>query len=272
MIFLKSHNLVFLKTKKTAGTSIEIALSAYASPQDIVTPFGHKGMMDECMRRDRQFQPPVNWAVNKQIEENYRRRIEFYYGLYKRGLLEHMGPVWSILTVLGMPVTGKSSNALIRNHANPEAVAKYIGPDVFSNAHKVTAVRHPYEQLVSNAYFRLNIELFPRRYLDIKRLGMSALHQKVEVLLAEERPNSVYYFYDGKYAIDTVIRHEHIKEDLQALEKKFNMTLTDKLPFAKGGMRKDRRPAHEVLTKDQMRRCYEQNRPDFEIFGYESYL
>lgn len=38
MIVLHEQRVIFLKTRKTAGTSIEIALSSLASPGDIVTP------------------------------------------------------------------------------------------------------------------------------------------------------------------------------------------------------------------------------------------
>lgn len=38
MILLKNHKVLFVKTTKTAGTSIELALSQFATAQDIVTP------------------------------------------------------------------------------------------------------------------------------------------------------------------------------------------------------------------------------------------
>ena len=38
MIYLRDHNLLFLKPRKVGGTSFEIALSTFAGPRDIVTP------------------------------------------------------------------------------------------------------------------------------------------------------------------------------------------------------------------------------------------
>jgi hypothetical protein len=54
MIISHKHRFIFIKTKKTAGTSIEIALSKYCGEDDVITPltpeddrkrreFGHKG-------------------------------------------------------------------------------------------------------------------------------------------------------------------------------------------------------------------------------------
>ena len=38
MILSRKHRFIFLKTNKTAGTSIEIALSNFCGPDDIITP------------------------------------------------------------------------------------------------------------------------------------------------------------------------------------------------------------------------------------------
>src|SRR5947208_16791547 len=38
MILSHKHKLIFIKTAKTAGTSIEVFLSNHCGPQDIVTP------------------------------------------------------------------------------------------------------------------------------------------------------------------------------------------------------------------------------------------
>lgn len=40
MIVSDRYGFVFLKTRKTAGTSIEIALRQFAGPDDVFTPLG----------------------------------------------------------------------------------------------------------------------------------------------------------------------------------------------------------------------------------------
>ncbi len=49
MIVSHKHQFVFLKTRKSAGTSAEIALSKHCGPDDIITPLSPE---DEAMRRD----------------------------------------------------------------------------------------------------------------------------------------------------------------------------------------------------------------------------
>lgn len=55
MIVSHEHRFVFLKTRKTAGTSIEIALSRVCGPDDIITPISEP---DEVKRRELGGRPP----------------------------------------------------------------------------------------------------------------------------------------------------------------------------------------------------------------------
>jgi len=51
MIISHSHKFIFIKSRKTAGTSLEAALSAYCAGDDIVTPLGdYKHNRDEAGR------------------------------------------------------------------------------------------------------------------------------------------------------------------------------------------------------------------------------
>lgn len=47
MILSHAHKFIFLKTKKTGGTSVEIALSAVCGPRDVITPVSAD---DEALR------------------------------------------------------------------------------------------------------------------------------------------------------------------------------------------------------------------------------
>ena len=48
MIASHRHRFIFLKTRKTAGTSVEIALSKVCGPDDIITEISPE---DEALRR-----------------------------------------------------------------------------------------------------------------------------------------------------------------------------------------------------------------------------
>ncbi len=57
MIISHKHKFIFLKTRKTAGTSIEIALSQFCGPDDIITAIEPK---DEALRQELGFPGPQN--------------------------------------------------------------------------------------------------------------------------------------------------------------------------------------------------------------------
>jgi hypothetical protein len=63
MIFSHEHKFIFLKTRKTAGTSVELALRQLCGPDDIIVAIG-----DAEERRQQvlhyQGRPPQNWRVH----------------------------------------------------------------------------------------------------------------------------------------------------------------------------------------------------------------
>ena len=58
MIVSHAHRFVFLKTRKTAGTSVEIALSTVCGPDDVITPVTEA---DERLRAEAGGRPPQNY-------------------------------------------------------------------------------------------------------------------------------------------------------------------------------------------------------------------
>ena len=58
MILSHQYKFIFLKTSKTAGTSVEIALSKFLGPKDVITPISPE---DEVTRRDLGYRGPQNY-------------------------------------------------------------------------------------------------------------------------------------------------------------------------------------------------------------------
>ncbi|MFC2052881.1 sulfotransferase family 2 domain-containing protein [Chloroflexota bacterium] len=61
MIISHKHKFIFLKTRKTAGTSIEIALSKYCGENDIITKVTRK---DEKIREELGYRGPQNFHLH----------------------------------------------------------------------------------------------------------------------------------------------------------------------------------------------------------------
>jgi len=59
VIVSHEHRFIFLKTRKTAGTSVEIALSRICGPEDIITPITET---DEHLRKTLGGRPPQHYT------------------------------------------------------------------------------------------------------------------------------------------------------------------------------------------------------------------
>lgn len=119
MIYLKDANIIFLKARKVAGTSFEIALSKFAKGGDIVTPITKE---DEDIRSGLGFQGP----------QNYKKSL---YELTAKDIYQ-----WVRLGVYP---------SKFFNHISAQQVRTLLGADVFDAAQKIAIIRNPYDALVS---------------------------------------------------------------------------------------------------------------------------
>src|SRR5258706_13533067 len=60
MIISHVYKFIFIKTNKTAGTSIEIALSRFCGDDDVITPISQE---DEAIRRSLGYRGPQNYMA-----------------------------------------------------------------------------------------------------------------------------------------------------------------------------------------------------------------
>ena len=85
MIVNHRYRFIFLKTKKTAGTSIEIALSRYCDGNDILSKIGHR---DEPKRAALGYQGPANHL--EPVGTSLRERIRGWFHAPKARYWNHM--------------------------------------------------------------------------------------------------------------------------------------------------------------------------------------
>ena len=114
MIICHTKKIIFIKTKKTGGTSFEIALSKYCSSDCIITPISPN---DEKTRKNLGFGKAQNY-------ENY---------FWKKERLR--------------------TNGHFINHLSAANVKNSVPPQVWAEYKKITIVRNPYDVAISRYFY-----------------------------------------------------------------------------------------------------------------------
>ncbi len=122
MIISHKHKFIFIKTRKTAGTSIEIALSSICGEDDIITPISFD---DEKERKKLKYRGPQNYKINI---KKYSKRDFLEFAIRRKRLCFY-------------------------NHMPAEEIVKYIDKKTWDNYFKFTFDRNPYDKIVSLFYY-----------------------------------------------------------------------------------------------------------------------
>jgi hypothetical protein len=119
MIISHEHEFIFVKTRKTAGSSMEIALSKYLGDKDVITPC--MPVEEETVRRDLGFRGAQNFGLPLK-NWKFRDYLDYATGHQPKRFSAH------------------ASAQLISNHLEPEKFRRY---------RKILTVRNPYTYVVS---------------------------------------------------------------------------------------------------------------------------
>jgi hypothetical protein len=182
MIVSHKHRLIFLKPRKVAGTSFEIAMSKFLSEADIITPLSRD---DELIRRRLGFIGPRNFNFE-------------YVNLFTRRRNE---PV----ELFGFDVPLK-----YYNHIPARVARRRLGHSIWSDYKKISLVRNPWERAIS-IFFWKNTKRKKRPNLE----NFTEYFRSHQFLL---ETNYEHYMIRKKNVIDYFIRYENFEEDMLTLE------------------------------------------------------
>ena len=122
MIISHKHKFIFIKTEKTAGTSMEIALSRFCGPEDILTRISKN---DELLRQQSDYRRPQNFLIplRRYSQQDIvsvicrRKRLSFY------------------------------------NHCTAAFIRSHIDPDAWDTYYKFCFERNPWDKVISLYYW-----------------------------------------------------------------------------------------------------------------------
>lgn len=231
MIYSRHHRFLFLKTSKTAGTSIEMALSRHCQPGDIVTPVTSR---DEHLRRQTGGWGPAGYAAP---------------------LREYQATDWFHL------LTRFKKKRRFYNHMPASEVQQKISSDDWNSAFRFCFARNPWDRAVSYYFHKFKTSQRPK--ID-EFLGDAILEK-----LWREGPG--VYLVDGQIVVNQVCRYESLNTDLEQVWQKIGLPDKPNLPRAKGGYRTQTPKAHytEVLTPHSRERIAQAFADEIKALNYQ---
>jgi len=246
MIVSHARKFIFVKTKKTAGTSMEIALSKHCGPQDVLTELDQH---DEAKRVE--------------VVGSGARNFALPFGQMS---------VWDkarFLTGRRKPSDGKLQHGMAKFHEHERAarVRTLLGPEVFGEYYKFAVVRNPFDQAVSN-YFWMRNNGDPT----FETMGIKTFSQFLRHLPEQMTENWRILTHGDEILVDDVVRYERLEEDLRRVSARIGLgrSLYEDLKGirTKGGTRPRDRSFAELFGPGDRELIEQLCRREIEAFGY----
>jgi hypothetical protein len=122
MIVSHRHRFIFVRTRKTAGTSVEIGLSKFCGPDDIITRDA-----DDALRRELGYPGPQNDG----------------------------GIAWSAYTFSEWRrFLTRGERARFKNHTEASRIRALVGDEIWRSYYKFAIERDPWDKAISLYYWR----------------------------------------------------------------------------------------------------------------------
>jgi hypothetical protein len=233
MIVSHKYKLIFIKTAKTAGTSVEIALSKYCGPDDIITPISSE---DEATRRELGYPGP----------QNYRRPWWQYW-------------IADILEALHGRERRARRKRGFYNHISAQEARFLLGKEIWNSYFKFTVTRNPFDRIVSKYYYAQRNGRTDQTFDE---------YLKSEVPRKLRRGSWDRYTIDGRIAVDRVCKYENLANDLEEVRRRVGIPEPLELPHAKGAHRPQRKHYRELFGENPPQWIYEVFKEELEHFGY----
>jgi hypothetical protein len=228
MIISHEHKFIFLKTKKTAGTSIELAVSQLCGPDDVITPLA---MADEVLRLG------GRRAQNWQLHDWWSSPRPFWKRRFLKTNAEDYG---------------------FYNHIPAKPARALLNDDkVWRSYFKFAFDRNPWDRQVSWYHHHFRRKSKPPPFDVFIRADRRARIDNYDI-----------YAIGGEVAVDFVGRFESLEADLRHALGQVGLRLEAELPRAKGTYRWSNAPYREYYDQDTRAIVGDWYEREIKLLGY----
>ena len=231
MLVSHQYKFIFIKTAKTAGTSIESYFERFCMPGD-------------------------EWEF-----AHARSEYESEYG------------------IIGFRGKKRPRGCRFWNHMSAGEIKSRLGDKVWDEYFKFTAVRNPYDKLVSAFFHRGKHYQIPwydrvlRGYGDTQKDRFSSYLRSPARLFLRRSSERKRLTLGGSLAVDDWIRFEDINGEIARICPKIGVSWEpDALPHLKGRHRDRTVQLRDLYDSENVKLVFDRMRWDFETFGYDREL
>ncbi len=231
MIISHKHKFIFIKVAKTASSSVELYLSKFCGPDDIIT---------------KERVPDVKKLKTK-TPQNYNG---FFNPLPD---FKYYGPKKALVNT-GRFFLGRK----YYEHIPAVAVKDRVGEKIWNSYFKFCFDRNPWDKAVSAYYW-------------LKRLGRQRDQDFSRKICGGRFPQSFKaYSINGELAVDFVGRFEHLAEDLEKACGKIGIPFDEKLlPATKMHTRPKTREWQQMYTEQEKEMVAQACAQEIELLDYK---
>jgi hypothetical protein len=204
MIVSHRYGYIFVKTRKTAGTSLEIALSRHAGDSDVITPITPE---DEQLRQREGGVGPQNYTLSR------RWALRDATAALRQG--QPRSAAYRVL-----------HGSRLRNHTPASLIRQVVGNGIWEQYTTFAVERNPWDRAVSSYYWETKDDDPPPSFAEFLKRTSD------ETLSCRSR-----YAIDGVVAVDAVLQYERLQTDLPDLWTALGLPGEPRLPRAKGAFR-----------------------------------
>jgi hypothetical protein len=198
VIISHKFKFIFIKTVKTGGTSVEIALSKHLGDDDVITPISAE---DEAIRQQLGYRGPQNcWLP---VHRGYLGSLSRLF-LKRQRKLKYF------------------------NHIGAESIRSHIGHSIWNKYYKFCFSRNPWDRAISLYYWRYQSEPRPTFSDFIRSDGFRNIVRRGWDLFS----------IDGEVVVDRVCAYENLVTELEQVRQTVGIPEPLELPNAKSRYRR----------------------------------
>ncbi|MHA1284823.1 MAG: sulfotransferase family 2 domain-containing protein [Promethearchaeota archaeon] len=254
VIISHKHKFIYIKTRKTASTSIQVLLEKYCGKDDVITPILEPTTKEgfQYNKRARNYKGIL--CILKIIK--YRIKIFLLTFKFKTFLTNFRSNVFNFSLKKFNKKKIREFFGRFTSHMSARQVKLKLGNTLWNEYFKFTFERNPWDKLIS-WYHHRNPGLSFKEWLI-----------KAEISLREHPINYPLYFINGKIAVNFIGKYEKLKDDLSYIFKKLKLPM-ENLPKEKTNYRKIKdnyKSYYDDKTKKLVYKIYQK---EIKLFNYK---